>query len=180
MAALTGGAWDGLRLAGGIATLLIAVLGVVGVLDLLLGWIGSPLEETIGGPLSLERILTWIFIPFAWLLGIDPTDVDAAARLLGGRLVLTEVFAYRELGALAAAHALSPRTVVVLSYALCGFSHVASVGIFVGGIAAIAPSRRDDLAALGLRALAAATLATLMTGALAGIFYHGQTTLLGV
>ena len=179
MAALATGAWDGLRLAGGIATLLIAVLGVVGLLDVVLGWVSAPLGSTIGGPLSLERILTWVFTPLAWLLGIESADVAAAARLLGGRLVLTEVFAYRELGALATANAVSPRTVVVLSYALCGFSHIASVGIFVGGIAAIAPSRRDDLAALGLRALAAATLATLMTGAIASLFYHGQTTLLG-
>ena len=68
---------------------------------------------------------------------------------------------------------------LILSYALCGFAHVASLGIFVGGITALAPSRRDDLAALALRALAGATLATLLTGALAGLFYHGQTSLIG-
>ena len=103
-----------------------------------------------------------------------------AGTILGRRLVLTEVVAYRDLGALAAAGAVSGRTVLILSYALCGFTHVASLGIFVGGIAALAPERRDDIAALGLRALAAATLATLMTGALAGLFYHGQQGLLGL
>jgi CNT family concentrative nucleoside transporter len=94
--------------------------------------------------------------------------------------VLTEVVAYRRLGELAAAHAISPRGLVVLSYALCGFAHVASIGIFVGGTAAVAPSRRGDLAAVGLKALIAATLATLMTGAIAGIFYHGQASILGL
>ncbi len=79
-----------------------------------------------------------------------------------------------------AAKALSPRALLVLSYALCGFAHVASMGIFVGGIAALVPSRRNDLAALAFRALAGSTLATLMTGALAGLFYHGQQGILGL
>ena len=94
--------------------------------------------------------------------------------------MLTEVVAYQQLAGLAAQNAISPRTLLILSYALCGFAHVASMGIFVGGIAGLAPSRRDDAAALGLRALAGATLATLITGALAGVFYHGQKGLLGL
>jgi CNT family concentrative nucleoside transporter len=77
-----------------------------------------------------------------------------------------------------AGHISDPRTVVILSYALCGFAHVASVAIFIGGTAALAPSRRDDLAELGLRALLAATLATLMTGCVAGIFSNGQGVLM--
>jgi CNT family concentrative nucleoside transporter len=88
--------------------------------------------------------------------------------------------AYQELGALATSQALSPRSVLILSYALCGFAHLASTGIFVGGIAALVPERRDDLAALGPRALIGATLATLMTGAVAGFFYHGQAGILGM
>ena len=103
-----------------------------------------------------------------------------AARILGSRTVLTEVVAYQQLAQLAASESVSPRTLIVLSYALCGFSHVASVGIFVGGISALAPSRRGDLAALGLRALVGATLATLMTGTLAGFYYYGQEGLLGL
>lgn len=180
MAALAGGAWDGLRLAAGIAALLIAVLGVVGVLDLALTRLAGPFDEALGGPLDLARILGWLFTPLAWFLGIEGADVRAAGTILGQRLVLTEVVAYRELGSLAAAGALSARTLLILSYALCGFSHLASLGIFVGGFSALAPERRDDIAALGLRALAAATLATLMTGALAGLFYHGQSGLLGL
>ncbi len=98
--------------------------------------------------------------------------------MLGKRLILTEIPAYRELGMLAQQGAVSARSFVVLSYALCGFTHVASMGIFVGGFAALAPGRRDDLASLGPRALLGAVLATLMTGALAGILFHGQASLI--
>jgi CNT family concentrative nucleoside transporter len=180
MAALTAGAWDGLRLAAGIAALLIAVLGVVGVVNVLLAKATSPLAGALGGTVTLERILGWVFTPLASLLGVGTADLPEAGRLLGERVLLTEIVAYRELGSLAAAGTVSPRTLVVLSYALCGFSHMASLGIFVGGIAALAPSRRDDLAALGLRALVGSTLATLMTGALAGLLYHGQAGVLGL
>jgi len=180
MAALAAGSWDGLRLAAGIATLLIAVLGLVALLDLILGFVSSPLADSIGGPLSLSRILGWLFTPLAWLLGIPLADLGTAARLLGERVVLTEVVAYRQLGVLAAGGEISPRSVVILSYALCGFAHVASIGIFVGGISALAPSRRGDLAAVGPRALIGATLATLMTGALAGAFYYGERGILGL
>ncbi len=179
IAALATGSWDGLRLAAGIATLLIAILGMVGILDLALAKASAPLAASMGGPLSVGRILGWTFAPLAWLLGLPGADVLAAGRLLGERAVLTEVVAYRHLAELAASGAVSPRTVVVLSYALCGFAHVASVGIFIGGTAALAPSRRSDLAALAVRSFVAATLATLLTGALAGVFYHGQGGILG-
>ncbi|HWP86183.1 MAG TPA: nucleoside transporter C-terminal domain-containing protein [Terriglobia bacterium] len=113
-------------------------------------------------------------------MGVDPADLSSAAQLLGQRAVVTEVVAYQQLGAWASTQAITPRSLLILSYALCGFAHVASMGIFVGGIAALAPSRRDDLTSLGPRALAAATLATLLTGAVAGLFYHGQQGLLGL
>jgi CNT family concentrative nucleoside transporter len=180
MAALSAGAWDGLKLAAGISALLIAVLGIVALFDAALAWASTPFADALGGPLDLGRILGWVFTPLAWLLGVEAADLTQAGRLLGQRLVLTEVVSYRELGQIAAAGAVSPRTVLILSYALCGFAHVASVGIFVGGITALAPSRRDDLAAIALRALAGATLATLLTGALAGFYYHGQAGLLGL
>jgi CNT family concentrative nucleoside transporter len=179
MGALASGAWDGLKVAAGITTILIAVLGLVGVADVLLaklgGWVGSGSE-----PLSLAVVLGWLFQPLAWLLGIEAADLGAAGRLLGQRIVLTEVVSYQELGALAAAGELSPRTILVMSYALCGFAHVGGMGIAVGGFGALARVRLEDLAGLAFRALAAATLATLLTGALAGVFFHGQAGILGL
>ncbi len=180
MSALAGGAWDGLKLAAGIATLLIAVLGLVALLDLALAKGSAPFAGAIGGPLDLRRALGWLFTPLAWLLGLERTDLRLAATMLGERAVMTEVVAYRSLADLAARGAISPRGLLVMSYALCGFAHAASIGIFVGGTAALAPERRGDLAAVGLKALVAATLATLLTGAVAGVFYRGQAGILGL
>lgn len=173
MSAIIQGAMDGLKLAAGISAVLIAVLGLVALGDkaLALGssWVG------MSEPLSMVRILSWVFYPFSFLLGLRPEDVPVASRLLGERVILTEVVSYQDLSQLIANGTVTdPRTVVILSYALCGFAHVASVAIFVGGTAALAPSRRDDLAALGWRALVAATLATLMTACVAGIFSTGE------
>jgi CNT family concentrative nucleoside transporter len=175
--AIIRGAMDGLKLAAGISALIIAILGIVALLDKLLGvassWFG------MSEPLSIVRVLAWVFYPFAFLLGIQSSDVPLAARLLGERVILTEVFSYNHLSQLISGGQLTdPRTVVILSYALCGFAHVAAMAIFVGGTAALAPSRRDDLASLGLRALLAATLATLMTGCIAGIFSSSEGVLL--
>ena len=175
--AIIQGAMDGLRLAAGISALIIAILGIVALVDKLLGvassWFG------MSEPLSIVRVLGWVFYPFAFLLGIQTADVPIAAQLLGERVILTEVFSYNHLAQLISGGQITdPRTVVILSYALCGFAHVAAMAIFVGGTAALAPSRRDDLASLGPRALLAATLATLMTGCIAGIFSSGAGVLL--
>ncbi len=179
LAALAAGAWDGLKVAAGVTTILIAILGFVGLADLSLAKVGSLLPG-LDEPLSLARGLGWIFTPVAWLLGIEAGDLAEAGRLLGQRVLLTEVVSYRELGILADAGQVSPRTIVVVSYALCGFAHVAGVGIAVGGFGALAPKRMEDLAGLAPRALLAATLATLLTGAVAGTFFHGQSGLLGL
>jgi CNT family concentrative nucleoside transporter len=175
--AIIEGAMDGLRLAAGISALIIAILGIVALIDKLLGvassWIG------MSEPLSMVRILGWVFYPLAYLLGLRSSDVPLAATLLGERVILTEVFSYNHLAQLISSGQLTdPRTVVILSYALCGFAHVAAMAIFVGGTAALAPTRRDDLASLGLRGLLAATLATLMTGCVAGIFSSGAGVLI--
>jgi CNT family concentrative nucleoside transporter len=177
MGAVVTGAMDGLKLAAGISALLIAVLGLVALADMVLGlsvpWFG------MAEPLSASRILGWIFYPFTFLLGIQPHDVPIAARLLGERVIVTEVVSYSKLAELISNGQMTdPRSVVILSYALCGFAHIPSVAIFVGGTAALAPSRRDDLASLGWRALLAATLATLMTGCVAGMFSTGEGILL--
>jgi CNT family concentrative nucleoside transporter len=180
MAALTAGALDGLKVAAGITVVLIAVLGLVGLIDTALAWLSAHLIPALDAPLSLSRLLGWLFTPVAWLLGIESADLAAAGRLLGQRLVLTEVVSYRDLGTMAAAGELSPRTLLVLSYALCGFAHVGGMSIAIGGFSALAPTRMEDLTRLALRALAAATLATLATGAVAGVFYHGQVGILGL
>ena len=177
ISALIEGAMEGVKLAAGICALLIAILGVVALIDKLLGvgssWFG------MSEPLSFVRILSWVFYPFAYLLGLQSGDVPMAARLLGERVILTEVVSYNHLAQLISSGQMTnPRSVVILTYALCGFTHVAAVAIFVGGTAALAPSRRDDLASLGFRALLAATLATLMTGCVAGIFSSGSEGLL--
>ncbi|MBT8493602.1 MAG: nucleoside permease nupX, partial [Deltaproteobacteria bacterium] len=117
MGALAAGAWDGLKVAAGITTILIAVLGLVGVLDYFLatasGWFTESAE-----PVTIAAILGWLFRPLAWVIGIEGADVAVAGRLLGQRLVLTEVVSYQELGGLAQAGSLSPRTTLILSYAL--------------------------------------------------------------
>src|ERR1044071_8730587 len=175
--AIIEGAMDGVRLAAGICALIIAILGIVALADKILGvassWFG------LSEPLSIVRILGWLFYPLAFLLGLQSSDVPIAARLLGERVILTEVFSYNHLAqVISSGQITDPRTVVILSYALCGFALVAAMAIFVGGTAALAPSRRDDLASLGLRALLAATLATLMTGCIAGMFSGSEGVLL--
>lgn len=172
ISAIIQGAMDGLKLSAGISALLIAILGLVALIDKLLGSVSSWLG--MSEPLSFVRILSWLFYPFAFLLGLPQSDVPVAARLLGERVILTEVFSYNHLAQLISSGQLSnPRSIVILSYALCGFTHIAAVAIFIGGTAVLAPSRRDELAGLGVRALFASTLATLMTGCVAGIFSTG-------
>ncbi|MBA3683843.1 MAG: nucleoside transporter [Planctomycetes bacterium] len=168
MGAVMAGAMDGVRLAVGIAAGLIALLGLVALVDMSLAWAGG--RFGMDAPPTLTGLLGALFLPVAWLLGVPQADLIPAAEMLGTRVVATEVPAFLRLADLQAAGAIAPRTLVIMSYALCGFAHIASVAIFVGGTAALAPERRDDLAGLGAKALLAATLATLMSGAVAGIF----------
>ena len=163
--------------------ILIAVLGLVGLADAALAGATGWMFEFAGWgaePLTVTRLLGWAFVPMAWLLGVTPGEVFAVAEILGQRVLLTEVVSYQELGRLAAEGELSPRSLLIMSYALCGFAHVGGVGIAVGGFGALAGKRLDDVTRLAGRALVVATLATLMTGAIAGTFYHGQQGLLGV
>ncbi len=175
MSAVTEGAWEGIKLAVGIASLLIAILGLVALLNYLLHGIGVFLP---GKPdLSFEKILGWLMIPFAWFMGIGAHDLFPAAQLLGERWILTEVVAYKDLANFVAAGTITdPRTIVVMSYALCGFVHVASVAIFVGGLSALIPNRQKEIAGLGMKALCAAFLATVMTGCIAGLFFSASQT----
>jgi len=129
---------------------------------------------------SFKSILGYISYPFTIVLGVPPSDALEIARLIGERTVVTEVVSYQDLSRLIAEGTLvHPRSVIIASYALCGFAHIASLAIFVGGIGALVPERLKDLSRVGFRALLAATLACLMTGAVAGAFFSKSSILLG-
>lgn len=139
----------------------------------------SGAEGTTLAELSLERILGTLFWPFAWIMGVPAVDCHIIGRLLGEKLILTEFVAYLNLSHLLTLGAIKdPRSVVIATYALCGFANFASIAIQIGGIGGIAPSRRGDLARLGIRSVIAGTLAAFMTANIAGIFFTGETVLL--
>jgi len=167
IAALIDGGMQGVRMAVGIATLLIVFLGLEAMVDLALGLLPQMGEA----PLSLNRILGWVTWPFTVLMGLKPEEWQTASQILGARFVETEVAAYFKLAAVqgTAATGLTPRSLVVMTYALCGFVHIASMGIFVGGLSALIPSRIQDISRLGFRALWTAFLATVLTGCIAGV-----------
>jgi CNT family concentrative nucleoside transporter len=180
--AVINGADAGLKLLGGIVSLLLAFLGLLALLDLILGWAGGGLNKLFGIHFDwrIRTILGYIFYPFAAVLGVQPSDIFPIAKLLGERTVATELAAYQRLASFLADGTISSaRSGVIASYALCGFAHIASVAIFVGGTGALAPSRLGDLAKVGFKALVAATLACLMTAAVAGTFTTGASVLLG-
>ncbi|MBN1272005.1 MAG: nucleoside transporter [Candidatus Aminicenantes bacterium] len=168
------GANSGLKLLGGIIALLIAFLGILALINLILGWGGGFINRLFGLDFnwSLETFLGYIFYPFTLILGVPPSDAFEVAKIIGERTVATEVVSYQHLSQLIADGTIkNPRSIIISSYALCGFAHFASLAIFVGGIGALAPKRLKDLSRIGLRALLAATLACLMTGAVAGVFF---------
>ncbi|OGD26898.1 MAG: nucleoside transporter [Candidatus Aminicenantes bacterium RBG_19FT_COMBO_59_29] len=180
--AIIGGAKNGLQLLGGIITLLLAFLGLLALLDLMLGWGGGYLNSWFGWNLdwSFRTFLGFLFYPFTLVLGVPPADALSIAKVIGERTVATEVASFQHLSELLAQGALqSPRSALIGSYAICGFAHVASLAIFIGGVGALAPSRYRDLSRLGFRALVAATLVGLMTAAVAGTFFTGSSILLG-
>ncbi|MGI9534312.1 MAG: NupC/NupG family nucleoside CNT transporter [Thermodesulfobacteriota bacterium] len=172
--ALIKGSEGGVRMIVGIAALLIAILGIVKLFDLFSVNLGSYINILfdIHFNWSLRSLLGYAFYPFTLLIGIPVEDAFKISKVIGERLVLTEVVSYQDLAALIKEGEITNhRTIVVTSYALCGFAHFASMAIFVGGISALAPKRTSDLAKLGFRALIAATLACFLTACIAGIFY---------
>ena len=180
--AIMNGATAGTKLVVGIAGMLLAFLGLVALVDLILGALGSPLSRLLGTDTqwSLTTLLGYLFYPLALIIGVPVTDATVVAKVVGERTILTEVVAYQDLAKILAAQGLSdPRSAVVTVYALCGFAHIASMAIFVGGASALAPQRVKDLSAIGFRALLAATLSSLLTGAWAGVFFVRGSLLLG-
>jgi CNT family concentrative nucleoside transporter len=179
--AIINGANSGIKLVAGIVALLIAFLGLVALGDLMLGYVGGWVNQLLGLDFewSLKGIAGIVFYPFTLAIGIPLADVGIISDIIGERLVVTEVQSYMDLSrAIASGTLQHQRSAVITTYALCGFAHVASLAIFVGGIAALVPSRTSDLTKVGPRALLAATLACLMTAAVAGAFFHGSSLLL--
>jgi len=159
------GAASGLKLALNVGAMLLAFVGLIAVLNLLLGavggWWGDP-------AFSLQKILGWIFAPVAWLLGVGATEIQQAGSLIGQKLILNEFVAFSDFGEMK--EAFSQKTRGVLTFALCGFANLSSIAILLGGLGVMVPSRRPEIARMGLKAVFAATLANLMSGALAGLF----------
>ena len=164
--AAASGASAGMKLVLNVVAMLIAFLSLVALVDLPLGALG----------LSLSGILGFAFTPVAFLVGAPPAEAAAVGAMLGKKLILNEFVAYLDLAALRAEGALSLRSEVIATFALCGFANLSSVGIQIGGIGAIAPGRKSDLARLGLRALAGGTLATLVSAAIAGMLAVAPTS----
>lgn len=167
--AAANGALDGLRLALNVAAMLIAFLGLVAVLDAALGplggWIGfDPTEDATR--LSVGRVLGWLFFPVAAVMGVPSHEIHLLAELIGTKLALTELVAYQKLGAM---QAISARTQLIASFALCGFANFGSLAIQIGGLGAMAPERRTDIARLALRAMFAGAIATCITACIAGV-----------
>ena len=163
-AAATGAA-DGLHLALNIGAMLIAFLALIAILNGILGW-GAGL---FGLSTSLEAILGVVLAPVAWAVGVPTADVTTFGALLGTKVIANEFVAYTQLADALAAGSLQPKTVVMATFALCGFANLSSIGIQIGGIGPLAPERTGEIAALGLRAVLAGTLANLMTATIAGV-----------
>lgn len=153
------GAGDGLMLALNVGAMLIAFIGLIALVNGILG--------AIYPGLSMQAVLGRLFAPVAWLLGVTWEDSATVGNLLGTRVILNEFVAFSELGKIR--EMLDPHSVVIATYALCGFANIASIAMEVGGIGALAPSRKSDIARLGLRAMAAGTMANFMTASIAGM-----------
>jgi concentrative nucleoside transporter, CNT family len=164
--AVASGASDGLKLAANVAAMLIAFLGLLAFFNTLLGWFGGLVSLP---QLSLEWIFSYLMAPVAWLMGVPWADCGQVGIVLGKKTILNEFIAYLDLMELVKKQAISERSQIISTYALCGFSNIGSIGIQIGGIGAIAPLRQGDLARLGVRAMIAGSLACFMTACIAGM-----------
>ena len=164
MEAITNGTLEGMKLLLNIIGMLIVLVALVALINHLLGLVPHPGNT----PLTLEGILGWCLAPVVWLMGVPWSESLQAGSLLGTKTVLNELIAYQHLAEQGAA--LSKRTRLIMTYALCGFANPGSLGIMLGGLCGIAPKRRADIVSLGLRSILAGTLATCMTGTIVGLF----------
>ncbi len=186
------GTTDGLKLAANVGAMLIAFTALVAMFNALFGWMGNPHTLALGGTtlfhypgindwiagvtggtfktFSLEFVFGVVYAPIAWLIGIDSGYLLQSGALLGTRTVLNEFISFQQLGALKAAGTLTdPRTIIILTYAMCGFANLVSIGIQIGGIGSLAPNQRTNLAQLGFRAMLGGTIACYLSACVAGI-----------
>ena len=183
--AAANGAAEGLKLALNVGAMLLAFIALIALINALLGWAGNPsffgwepwdLNAALAAAsdgrfegLSLQALFGYLFAPLAWAIGVESPDVLEFGRLLGEKIAVNEFVAYASLGELREAAAVSERTLVIGAYALCGFANFSSIAIQIGGIGGLAPSRRSDIARLGLRAVLGGALASWMTATIAGV-----------
>lgn len=164
--ALTTGAIDGLRLFAYIIGMLIVLVALVELVNIILGIAPA----ITGEPLTLQRIFGWVLAPVVWSLGVPWSESVSAGQLLGTKVALNELVAYIQMSQLPPG-SLGERSAIIMTYSICGFANFGSMGIMIGGIGAIVPSRRLEIAQLGLKSILAGTMATCMTGAIAGLLY---------
>jgi len=178
--AIINNANSGVKLIVGIAALLLAVLGLMTLLDKIIVFGGSQVNLlfSINIDWTLKGLLGYLFYPLTLVIGVPLEEAWDIAKIIGERLIVTEVTSFQDLAVLVSTNVISPRSVVITTYALTGFASIASMAIFVGGFSAIAPERIKDISKLGFRALFGATLATLLTASLAGIFFSSSSILM--
>jgi CNT family concentrative nucleoside transporter len=166
MDAITRGTVDGIQLLINIVAMLLVLVALVSLANQLL----SLLPQVAGAPVTLQRVLGAVMAPLVWIMGVPWREAGAAGALMGTKTVLNELLAYIDLAGLPAG-TLSPRSSLMMTYALCGFANFGSLGIMIGGLATMAPERRDEIVALGGKTIVSGTLATCVAGSVVGILY---------
>jgi CNT family concentrative nucleoside transporter len=165
MDAITKGTMSGIQLLLSIVAMIIVLVAFVHLINIIL----SIIPDAGGRPITLQRLLGYVMAPAMWLAGVPWGEAATAGSLMGTKTVLNELIAYFDLSHLEPG-ALSDRSRLIVMYAMCGFANPGSLGIMIGGMGAMAPERREEIVALGFRSIAAGTIATCMTGAVAGLF----------
>ncbi len=169
LGAIARGTIDGLHLALNVAAMLISFIALIYLVDAIFGGVHHLLQAHGMGwfPSSLEQIFGWILAPVAWLAGVPWRDCSTVGNLMGVRMVTNELVAFQRLGPMQ--NSLDPRSFTIATFALCGFANFSSIGIQIGGIGALAPNKKSELARLGIRAMLAGTMANLMSASIVGI-----------
>ena len=171
--AITTGTTFGVRLVVNVGAMLIALISLVALVNLLIDWSDDTVRGLVGiaeaeQELSLQRLMGWVMAPLAWTMGVEWVDATAAGGLLGTKLVLNELVAYFTLSDMVG---LQQHTGVIMTYALCGFTNIGSIGILIGGVGTLVPERRSELLELGPRTLISGTLVACLTGTIAGLVH---------